>query len=79
MLGSDYDLLIQSIDYLEHFEGIPEEVLTRYNNPNSNLRHNNRLIQYWCDIQMLVWDSDFQPLMDRTVVVGLKTFKRDSC
>ena len=72
MLGSNQDLLNKASDYLEHFEGIPEEVLIRNIYSNSNYWHNNSTLHF--HIHMMVQDTDLQHLMDQIVGVGLKTF-----
>ena len=72
MLGSNQDLLNKAIDYLEHFEGIPEEVLIRNIYANSNHWHNNSSVHV--HIYMMVQDTDLQHLMDQIEGVGLKTF-----
>ena len=72
MLGSNQDLLNKASDYLEHFEGIPEEVLIRNIYSNSNHWHNNSSVHV--HIYMMVQDTDLQHLMDQSVGVFLKTF-----
>ena len=75
MLGNNQDLLNRSIDYLECFEGIPEEVLIWNIYPSSNHQHNNSSQLQLFHIYMMVKDTDLQHHMDQTVGVGLKTFK----
>ena len=75
MLENNQALLNESIDYLEHFEGIPEEVLIRNIQSNSNHWHNNSFQLQHVHIYMMVMDTDLQHLTDQTVGVGLKTFK----
>ena len=73
MLGSNQDLLNKASDYLEYFEGIPEEVLIRNIYANSNHWHNNSSVHV--HMYMMVQDTDLQHLMDQTLGVGLKMFK----
>ena len=74
MLGSNQDLLYKASDYLEYFEGIPEEVLIRNIYPNNNYWHNNSSQLRHIHIHTMVQDTDLQHLMDQTVGVGLKRF-----
>ena len=68
MLESIQGLVNTSIDYLEHFEGNPEEVLNRYIYPNSKHCHNNS----YHNMVPLVRDILHQDLMDLSVVEELQ-------
>ena len=69
MLGSNHVLLNKPIDYLEYFQGIPQEVVIRNIYPNSIHCHNNSSQLRHVHIYMMVRDTDLQHLMDQTVGV----------
>ena len=64
MLGSNHVLLNKAIDYLEYFEGNPQEVVIRNIYPNSIHWHNNSSQLRHVHIQMMVRDTDHQHQME---------------